>query len=115
MKAGVGSTWLVNLVIHAAAACCGSCTSPPPAPHPLLLPHPSCTSPPPAPHPLLHLTPSCTSPPPAASPLSILPHLPLLPQIAVAVASGIGNARHLLQRMQAGEVHYDFVEVGAAP
>ncbi|KAL4447934.1 hypothetical protein ABPG75_005153 [Micractinium tetrahymenae] len=36
-------------------------------------------------------------------------------EIRVAVASGIGNARHLLQRMQAGEVHYDFVEVMACP
>lgn len=36
---------------------------------------------------------------------------PPAPQIRVAVASGIGNARHLLQRIQAGEAHYDFVEV----
>lgn len=36
-------------------------------------------------------------------------------EIRVAVASGIGNARHLLQRMQAGEAHYDFVEVMACP
>ncbi|EFN56510.1 hypothetical protein CHLNCDRAFT_34957 [Chlorella variabilis] len=36
-------------------------------------------------------------------------------EIRVAVASGIGNARHLLQRIQAGEAHYDFVEVMACP
>jgi iron only hydrogenase large subunit-like protein len=33
-------------------------------------------------------------------------------ELRVAVASGIGNARHLLQRMHRGEApHYDFVEV----
>lgn len=36
-------------------------------------------------------------------------------EVKVAVASGIGNARHLLQRMQAGEAHFDFVEVMACP
>ena len=29
----------------------------------------------------------------------------------VAVASGIGNARHLLESMARGEAEYDFVEV----
>ena len=40
---------------------------------------------------------------------------PRAPQVRVAVASGIGNARALLQRMQAGEAHYDFVEVRWRP
>ena len=35
--------------------------------------------------------------------------------VRVAVASGIANAKHLLQRMNNGEVSYDFVEVMACP
>lgn len=36
-------------------------------------------------------------------------------EVRVAVASGIGNARHLLERMRKGEVQYDVVEVMACP
>ena len=32
-----------------------------------------------------------------------------------AVVSGLGNARHLLEAIKAGKVHYDFVEVMACP
>lgn len=35
--------------------------------------------------------------------------------VRVAVASGIANAKHLLERMNNGEVSYDFVEVMACP
>ena len=33
-------------------------------------------------------------------------------QLRVAVASGIGNAQRLVEKMRAGEAQYDFVEVG---
>ena len=48
-----------------------------------------------------------------ADPTSCLTRSPpnATPQIKVAVASGIGHARHLLQKVEAGEAHYDFVEV----
>ena len=32
-----------------------------------------------------------------------------------AVVSGLGNARHLMEELKAGRVHYDFVEVMACP
>ena len=32
-----------------------------------------------------------------------------------AVVSGLGNARALMERLKAGKVHYDFVEVMACP
>lgn len=35
--------------------------------------------------------------------------------LRVAVASGLGNTRRMLDAMEAGEVHYDFVEVMACP
>ncbi len=35
--------------------------------------------------------------------------------LKVAVASGLGNARKLLEALRAGEVHYDFVEIMACP
>ena len=35
--------------------------------------------------------------------------------VNVAVASGLGNARHLMEAIQKGEVHYDFVEIMACP
>jgi NADH-quinone oxidoreductase subunit G len=34
---------------------------------------------------------------------------------SLAVVSGLGNARKLLERIKSGEVHYDFVEVMACP
>ena len=36
-------------------------------------------------------------------------------KLKVAVTSGLGNARKLLEALRAGEVHYDFVEVMACP
>lgn len=36
-------------------------------------------------------------------------------EIRIAVVSGLGNAENLIQRMQAGEVTYDFIEVMACP
>jgi len=36
-------------------------------------------------------------------------------QIKVAVVSGLSNTRQLLEALEAGEVHYDFVEVMACP
>lgn len=36
-------------------------------------------------------------------------------QVKVAVVSGLGNTRQLLEALEAGEVHYDFVEVMACP
>ncbi|MGI5962660.1 MAG: [FeFe] hydrogenase, group A [Lawsonibacter sp.] len=35
--------------------------------------------------------------------------------VRCAVVSGLGNARQLIQRLKAGKVHYDFVEVMACP
>lgn len=35
--------------------------------------------------------------------------------VRAAVVSGLGNARHLIERIERGEVHYDFVEVMACP
>ncbi len=35
--------------------------------------------------------------------------------IRVAVASGLGNTRHLMEAIKKGEVHYDFVEIMACP
>lgn len=35
--------------------------------------------------------------------------------LKVAVASGLGNARHLMEAIAAGKVHYDFVEIMACP
>ena len=35
--------------------------------------------------------------------------------VKVAVASGLGNARHLLEALKRGEVQYDFVEIMACP
>lgn len=35
--------------------------------------------------------------------------------VKTAVVSGLGNTRKLLERLQKGEVHYDFVEVMACP
>ncbi|MBE6819084.1 MAG: hydrogenase, partial [Ruminococcaceae bacterium] len=35
--------------------------------------------------------------------------------VRCAVASGLGNARKLIQAIRAGEVEYDFVEVMACP
>ena len=36
-------------------------------------------------------------------------------EVRVAVASGLGNARKLIQAIKRGEVHYDFVEIMACP
>ena len=36
-------------------------------------------------------------------------------QIRIAVVSGLGNADHLLQKIESGEEHFDFVEVMACP
>lgn len=36
-------------------------------------------------------------------------------EVRVAVASGLGNARRLIQAIKRGEVHYDFVEIMACP
>ena len=36
-------------------------------------------------------------------------------EIHAAVVSGLGNTRHLLEAIEAGEVRYDFVEVMACP
>ena len=36
-------------------------------------------------------------------------------KLKVAVTSGLGNARKLLEALRSGEVHYDFVEVMACP
>ena len=36
-------------------------------------------------------------------------------EVRVAVASGLGNARKLIQAEKRGEVHYDFVEIMACP
>lgn len=36
-------------------------------------------------------------------------------QVKVAVVSGLGNTRQLLEELEAGKVHYDFVEVMACP
>ena len=33
----------------------------------------------------------------------------------VAVASGLGNTHHLLEALESGEVHYDFIEIMACP
>ena len=33
----------------------------------------------------------------------------------VAVVSGLGNTRQLLEALEAGKVHYDFIEVMACP
>ena len=57
-----------------------------------------------------------------AAPCAALQHWPAPPacllalpcQIRVAVASGIGNARQLLKRMQSGEAQYDFVEASCS-
>ena len=35
--------------------------------------------------------------------------------VRTAVVSGLGNTRALLKKIEAGEVHYDFVEVMACP
>lgn len=35
--------------------------------------------------------------------------------VQVAIVSGLGNTRHLIERIERGEVHYDFVEVMACP
>jgi NADH-quinone oxidoreductase subunit G len=35
--------------------------------------------------------------------------------LRVAVVNGLGNAKTLIKKMKAGEVHYDFVEVMACP
>lgn len=35
--------------------------------------------------------------------------------VKAAVVSGLGNTRRLLQQIERGEVHYDFVEVMACP
>lgn len=35
--------------------------------------------------------------------------------VQAAIVSGLGNTRHLIQRIERGEVHYDFVEVMACP
>lgn len=36
-------------------------------------------------------------------------------QVRVAVASGLGNTRRLMEAIRKGEVHYDFVEIMACP
>ena len=36
-------------------------------------------------------------------------------QVRVAVASGLGNTRRLMEAIKRGEVHYDFVEIMACP
>ena len=36
-------------------------------------------------------------------------------RLRTAAVSGLGNTRRLLERMERGEVHYDFVEVMACP
>ncbi|MCI2048866.1 MAG: [FeFe] hydrogenase, group A [Lachnospiraceae bacterium] len=36
-------------------------------------------------------------------------------KLHVAVASGLGNARRLIEALRAGEVHYDFVEIMSCP
>lgn len=36
-------------------------------------------------------------------------------EVRVAVASGLGNARKLIQAIKRGDVHYDFVEIMACP
>jgi NADH-quinone oxidoreductase subunit G len=36
-------------------------------------------------------------------------------EFALAVVSGLGNARRILERIRSGEAHYDFVEVMACP
>ena len=35
--------------------------------------------------------------------------------VQAAIVSGLGNTRHLIERIERGEVHYDFVEVMACP
>ena len=35
--------------------------------------------------------------------------------VRVAIASGLGNAEELVNAIEAGEVHYDFVEIMACP
>ncbi len=36
-------------------------------------------------------------------------------KVRVAVASGLGNTRKLIEAIRAGKVHYDFVEIMACP
>ena len=36
-------------------------------------------------------------------------------KLRIAAVSGLGNTRRLLQQIERGEVHYDFVEVMACP
>ena len=36
-------------------------------------------------------------------------------KVRVAVASGLGNARKLMEAVKSGKVHYDFVEIMACP
>jgi len=56
--------------------------------------------------------------PPPIPCLTLLPPPPMLPPVSlaaavkVAVASGIANARELIEEIKAGRAQYDFVEVG---